>query len=69
MDMMMVVGPGHGAPALLSNLYFEGALQRFYPDYTPDLKGISKLIKEFSWPSGFPSHINAEYPGCIHEGG
>lgn len=32
-------------------------------------EGLDKFFKAFSWPGGFPSHVNAETPGCIHEGG
>lgn len=45
------------------------AVTRFYSDYGMDKKGLDKFIKAFSWPSGFPSHVNAETPGQIHEGG
>jgi xylulose-5-phosphate/fructose-6-phosphate phosphoketolase len=68
-NMFYVVGPGHGAPAILASLWLEGSLERFYPDYTRDAKGLAKLISGFSTPGGFPSHINAESPGSIHEGG
>jgi len=34
-----------------------------------DINGLKNLIAGFSTPSGFPSHINAEVPGSIHEGG
>ena len=34
-----------------------------------DGTGLENLIAGFSTPSGFPSHINAEVPGSIHEGG
>ena len=34
-----------------------------------DKQGLSNLITGFSTPHGFPSHINAETPGSIHEGG
>jgi xylulose-5-phosphate/fructose-6-phosphate phosphoketolase len=44
-------------------------LQKFYPEYTRDTKGLTKLISGFSTTGGFPSHINAETPGAIHEGG
>jgi hypothetical protein len=27
------------------------------------------IITDFSWPGGFPSHVNAQFPGSIHEGG
>ncbi|KAI5888596.1 D-xylulose 5-phosphate/D-fructose 6-phosphate phosphoketolase [Schizophyllum commune H4-8] len=69
LDVVYVVGPGHGAPGILASLWLEGALQRFYPKYTRDYKGLQKLITQFSVPGGFPSHINAQTPGSIHEGG
>lgn len=68
-DIIFVVGPGHGAPAILSSLWLEGSLGKFYPEYARDKEGLHKLITRFSTPSGFPSHINAETPGAIHEGG
>lgn len=68
-DIIFVVGPGHGAPAILSSLWLEGSLERFYPEYSRNKAGLEKLITKFSTPSGFPSHINAETPGAIHEGG
>lgn len=69
-DMLFVIGPGHGAPAALACLWLEGSLQRFYPDkYQLDKEGLRNLITKFSVPGGFPSHINSETPGCIHEGG
>ncbi|PFH53195.1 hypothetical protein AMATHDRAFT_188435 [Amanita thiersii Skay4041] len=69
LDALFVVGPGHGAPAVLSCLWLENSLAAFFPQYTRDYKGLRKLITHFSVPSGFPSHINAETPGAIHEGG
>ncbi|KAI9095256.1 phosphoketolase [Phlyctochytrium arcticum] len=69
LDMLFVVGPGHGAPAVLANLYLEGSLAVFDSKYTWSKDGLTNLIRGFSWPGGFPSHINAEVPGAIHEGG
>jgi len=66
---MFIVGPGHGYPALLSNLYIEGTLGEFYPEYKYSKDALGKLIKNFSWPGGFPSHANPETPGVILEGG
>ncbi|KAL7935184.1 XFP N-terminal domain-containing protein [Trichoderma chlorosporum] len=69
-DMLFVIGPGHGAPAALSCLWLEGSLGKFYPDkYQANKEGLHNLITQFSVPGGFPSHINPETPGCIHEGG
>ncbi|KAJ7733403.1 phosphoketolase [Mycena maculata] len=69
LEALYVVGPGHGAPAILSCLWLEDSLSTFYPENTRDLKGLHKLIAGFSVPGGFPSHINAGTPGAIHEGG
>lgn len=68
-DLLYVVGPGHGAPAILASLWIEGSLQRYYPKYSRNRDGLQALITGFSTPWGFPSHINAETPGAIHEGG
>ncbi|KIL67461.1 hypothetical protein M378DRAFT_122372 [Amanita muscaria Koide BX008] len=69
LDALLVVGPGHGAPAILSCLWLENSLSKFYPQYPRNKQGLGRLITRFSVPGGFPSHINAETPGSIHEGG
>src|SRR3989338_606400 len=69
-EMMLVTGPGHGAPAILANLFAEGTLEKFYPDFTVDGKGMGRLIHDFSWPhTKFPSHVTPTVPGSILEGG
>ncbi|OQE19828.1 hypothetical protein PENSTE_c014G05464 [Penicillium steckii] len=69
LDMLYVVGPGHGAPAILASLWLEGSLEKFYPQYSRDATGLHNLVSSFSTTAGLPSHINAETPGAIHEGG
>ncbi|RHZ74478.1 hypothetical protein CDV55_108697 [Aspergillus turcosus] len=69
LDMLYVVGPGHGAPGILASLWLEGSLEKFYPDYARNAEGLRNLISTFSTTAGLPSHINAETPGAIHEGG
>ncbi len=69
LNMLLVTGPGHGAPANLANLFLEGSLEKFYPELTVDKRGLENLIKRFSWPGGFPSHLYPGLPGTIHEGG
>jgi len=68
-NMFLVTGPGHGAPANLANLYLEGSLQDYYDDLSFDEAGVHQLVKQFSWPGGFPSHLYPGIPGTIHEGG
>lgn len=68
-DMMFVLGPGHGFPALQANLFLEGTLTHFDPSLQKNLAGIERLCRQFSWPYGYPSHSNPETPGVILEGG
>lgn len=68
-DMMFVLGPGHGFPALQANLFMEGTLHKFYPSATSNLDGLGYMVGNFSWPYGFPSHANPGAPGVILEGG
>jgi xylulose-5-phosphate/fructose-6-phosphate phosphoketolase len=44
-SMIYVCGPGHGAPAVLANLYVGAELKMFYPEYNFTYQGLSKLIK------------------------
>lgn len=69
LSMMLVTGPGHGAPANIANLYLEGTMGEFFPECSLTHEGLHMLIKAFSWPRGFASHLTAHIPGSIHEGG
>lgn len=68
-EMIFVCGPGHGAPAVIANLFAEGSLADKYSFLKRDAQGTGKLLKMFSWPGGFPSHTNPGTPGSILEGG
>jgi xylulose-5-phosphate/fructose-6-phosphate phosphoketolase len=68
-NILLVVGPGHGAPAILADLYLEGTLSECYPRYSQDAAGLNNLVHDFSWPGGLPSHLTALTPGAMHEGG
>jgi xylulose-5-phosphate/fructose-6-phosphate phosphoketolase len=68
-DVLLVTGPGHGAPANLANLFLEGSLGEFDPALKRDRDGLERLVRGFSWPGGFPSHLTPGTPGTIHEGG
>src|SRR5689334_3819508 len=68
-DVLYVTGPGHGGPALVANAYLEGTYSEVYPRATLDEAGLQHLFKQFSFPGGVPSHVAAQTPGSIHEGG
>jgi xylulose-5-phosphate/fructose-6-phosphate phosphoketolase len=69
LNMIYVIGPGHGGPSLVANAYLEGTYSEVYPDIGTDAAGMKKLFKQFSFPGGIPSHVAPETPGSIHEGG
>ncbi len=69
LEMLFVLGPGHGFPAIQANLFLEGTLSEFYPTLPRTKEGMAKVAGQFSWPYGFPSHSNPEAPGVILEGG
>jgi xylulose-5-phosphate/fructose-6-phosphate phosphoketolase len=69
LNVIFLAGPGHGAPALISNVYLEGAYSEIYSDISEDTDGLRRLFKQFSFPGGIGSHCTPETPGSIHEGG
>ena len=69
LDMIYIIGPGHGGPAMVANAYLEGTYSEVYPNISRDEQGMKRLFKQFSFPGGIPSHVSPETPGSIHEGG
>src|SRR3974390_1616549 len=69
LNMIYIIGPGHGGPGIVANGWLEGTYSEVYPNISPDEEGMRKLFKQFSFPGGIPSHVAPETPGSIHEGG
>ncbi len=69
LDMIYIIGPGHGGPGIVAHTYLEGSYTERYPPVERDKDGIKRLFRQFSWPYGIPSHVAPEVPGSIHEGG
>ncbi|THV29126.1 phosphoketolase [Glycomyces paridis] len=69
LDMIYVTGPGHGGPAIVANTWLEGTYPELYPSVGHSEDGMRRLFRQFSFPGGIPSHVAAEVPGSIHEGG
>jgi xylulose-5-phosphate/fructose-6-phosphate phosphoketolase len=68
-NMIYVIGPGHGGPAIVAHAYLEGTYSEVYPNISQDEEGMKRLFQQFSFPGGIPSHVAPETPGSIHEGG
>ncbi len=69
LNAIYISGPGHGAPAVLSQAYLEGTYSEIYPEKSEDAAGLQRFFKQFSFPGGIGSHATPETPGSIHEGG
>ncbi|MBC6463004.1 phosphoketolase [Actinomadura sp. HBU206391] len=69
LNMIYIMGPGHGGPAAVANAWLEGTYTEVYPHVTRDAAGMARLFRQFSYPGGIPSHVAPETPGSIHEGG
>jgi xylulose-5-phosphate/fructose-6-phosphate phosphoketolase len=69
LNVIYIIGPGHGGPSLVAHAYLEGTYSEVYPNISQDAAGMQKLFKQFSFPGGIPSHVAPETPGSIHEGG
>ncbi|MDH7974844.1 phosphoketolase family protein [Sphingomonas sp. AR_OL41] len=69
LNMIAVIGPGHGGPGIVANTYLEGSYTERYPAIERSSGGMDRLFRQFSWPGGIPSHVAPETPGSIHEGG
>ena len=68
-SILFVAGPGHGAPGVVASTYLEGTYSEYFPEVSQDADGLAKLVKQFSFPGGIPSHAAPTTPGSINEGG
>ena len=47
LDMIYISGPGHGAPAVISNCYLEGTYSEIYPEKSQDEAGMLQALPRF----------------------
>ncbi|WP_300266449.1 phosphoketolase [Microbacterium sp.] len=69
LEALYITGPGHGGPGMVANAWLDKSYSEVYPDITRDEAGMARLVRQFSFPGGIPSHAAPETPGSIHEGG
>src|ERR1700730_10904437 len=60
LNMMYIIGPGHGGPGLVAQTYLEGSYTEHYPAIERSRNGLQRLFRQFSWPYGIPSHVSPE---------
>ena len=70
LNMIYVIGPGHGGPGLVAQYLSRRApTPSSIRQFERSRSGMQRLFRQFSWPGGIPSHVAPETPGSIHEGG
>ena len=69
LNMIYVIGPGHGGPGLVAQTYLEGSYTEHYPAIERSRHGMRRLFRQFSWPTACPATWRPRRPGSIHEGG
>ncbi len=69
LEVIEIIGPGHGGPAAVAASWMEGSYTEVYPSVTHDEDGMRRLFHQFSFPGGVGSHVTPETPGSMHEGG
>src|SRR5258708_9322572 len=47
-SVLLVLGPGHGAPAILADLYIEATMPEYYPRSRQDLTALPTTVRDFS---------------------
>src|SRR3712207_9361508 len=43
-ETLLVVGPGHGGPAVLAGAYLDGTYSEVHPEVSADLPGLTRLV-------------------------
>src|SRR5262245_8386618 len=68
-QVLLVVGPGHGGPAVRANVFLEGVMSETYPDLGMDLPGLERFMRELWWPGGVAGHVRSGARVWRHAGG
>ena len=55
LNMMYIIGPGHGGPGLVAAAWLEGTYTEVYPGIGQDADGMRRLFHQFSFPVASPA--------------
>jgi xylulose-5-phosphate/fructose-6-phosphate phosphoketolase len=44
LNMIYIIGPGHGGPSLVAHAYLEGTYSEFYPNIGQDAEGMPAVF-------------------------
>ena len=63
LNVLPVIGSGHGGPALVANAWLEGSYSELCPELTRDADGMKRLFRQFSFPVEFPVTVPQMFRG------
>ena len=70
LNMIYIIGPGHGGPALVANAYLEGTYSEVYPNISPGRGGDEAAVQAvLASPAASPATSRRRRRARIHEGG
>ena len=68
LNMIYISGPGHGAPAVISNCYLEGTYSEVYPEKSQDEAGMLQAFSRLLFPGPTWEPLHAGGPGIDSRG-
>ena len=52
LDMIYIIGPGHGGPSLVAHAYLEGTYSEVYPEICEDAEGMEAAVQAIQASGG-----------------
>ena len=68
LDMIYVIGPGHGGPGLVASAWLEGTYTEAYPDVSRDEEGMQPALQAVLLPRRHPQPCGTRDPGIDPRG-
>jgi XFP N-terminal domain len=68
LNMIYVIGPGHGGPGLVAHSYLEGSYTERYPNIERNRDGLQRLFRQFSCLTASLATSRRKRPGLSMKG-
>ena len=64
LDMIYIIGPGHGGPSLVAHAYLEGTYSEVYPNVSQDIEGMRSCSNSSASRAAYPATSPPRLPGA-----
>ena len=65
LNMIYIIGPGHGGPSLVAHAYLEGTYSEFYPNISQVRKACNGCSSNSVSPVEFPAMLHQKRPAAF----